>query len=179
MLNIFGRTSHTRLLRTLIILAIVLVVLFLHKKYYHSNNEGFTQITPFIIKRNDDIYDDFYAQIYNKLYDPKQNVDFITDTLVRNTQANINKSVILVIGCESGEQINSLQSKGFNTFVIDKSLEMIDYAMNQYPNIQAKVGNIEIPMIYDQATFSHILCTGFMIYRIKDKKNFSETSIIG
>lgn len=167
----FGRTYHSKFLSILIILAIFLILIQLHKKYC-SPHEGFSQSVPFIIKRNDDIYDQFYAQIYDQLYDPKVNADFVADLVVQNTLANTSKSVILVIGCETGNQINSLQLLGFNTFVIDKSQDMVDYALNLYPNIQAKVGDFNAPMSYDKSSFSHIICTGFLLYSIKDKLSF-------
>jgi SAM-dependent methyltransferase len=167
----FGSASEARYIYIITILAIILMVLYLLKKH-KTNNEGFTQQGPFIVKREDDIYDDFYAEVYDQLYNPKENVSFITNLLIEDTNLDKRNSVILVIGCETGEQSNSLQEKGFNVFIVDKSKDMIDNAISKYPNIQSKVADIEIPMNYDQATFTHVLCIGFNLYRIKDKKSF-------
>ena len=49
---------------------------------------------------------------------------------------------------------------------------MIDNAILNFPNLKTKIGNIKNPMIYDKYTFSHILCTGFTLYHIKDKLSF-------
>ena len=160
-------------LQTFVLLLTISFIILLLYNHYHTidKKEGFTQSVPFIVKRNDEIYDDFYAEIYDTLYEPIQNVDTITTILIENTEIN-KESILLIIGSDSGEQINHLQLKGYNTFMVDKSSSMIDYAKNKYPMIQAMTDNSELPMIYNQATFTHILCIDFHLYKIKNKQSF-------
>ena len=147
-------------------LLLVLLIIIIKKK---DQKEGFIQSSSFISKCDEDVYDNFYAQIYNIIYDPKLNADFITDIIIKDTLANTKSSVILVIGCETGILANNLQVQGFDTYIIDQSKDMVDNAMLTFPNLKTKIGNINHPMIYDKSTFSHILCTGFTIYHIQDK----------
>lgn len=150
-------------------LLFVLMIIIIKKK---DQTEGFIQSSSFISKREEDIYDNFYAQVYNIIYNPKSNADFITDIIIKDTLANTKTSVILIVGCETGILGNNLQLQGFDTYIIDQSKDMIDNAILNFPNLKTKIGNIKNPMIYDKYTFSHILCTGFTLYHIKDKLSF-------
>jgi SAM-dependent methyltransferase len=134
--------------------------------------EGFNQNERFLIKRNSDIYDNFYANLYDKLYGINYNVDFITNIIIKNTIANTNTSVILVIDSGTGHLSNNLMLKGFSTFSIDRSKSMIEYATKLYPNIKIKNDDIQVPMTYEKNTFSHIICVNMSLYKIKDKYSF-------
>ena len=52
--------------RLFVFLAILFVILN-YVNYYHPSPEGFTQIEKFKIKKNDNLYDDFYCSIYDDL----------------------------------------------------------------------------------------------------------------
>jgi SAM-dependent methyltransferase len=157
------------------ILVIMLIIIRSYNSFNKSHFEGFTQDIPFVIKRNDDIYDDFYAEVYNKIFIPEQNASLIVDSILNNCNIiddknnNFKKYVFLFISTFSCAEAKILDDKAFNTFTIDKSQQMVDYAKQKYENIQIKVGNIQNPMIYDSSTFTHISCLGFNIYRIQDK----------
>ena len=47
----------------MIILAIILVIMTMYKKVATNKTEGFNQNAPFVLKRNNDIYDSYYAMI--------------------------------------------------------------------------------------------------------------------
>ena len=50
----------------LIIIGIICLLFLLLQKFGDKpeNQEGFSQIEPFILKQNDDVYDDFYSLIF-------------------------------------------------------------------------------------------------------------------
>jgi SAM-dependent methyltransferase len=170
-MNILGRTTHKRIISIIIILLLVLMFLWFIKKK-KNDDEGFTQELPFILKEGDDIFDDFYAQIYDIIHKPNLYVDSITDDIIKNTNINEDKCVSLVIAGDTGEQSNSFRSKGIDTYTIFKHIDMYDHSLIKYPDMKAKVDDTENPMTYEKMTFSHILCSGMTLYTIQDKENF-------
>jgi hypothetical protein len=158
-------------LRVLIILIILLISLWLKNYLFDDNDkEGFTQDVPFIIKRDDDIYDDFYAEISSELFLPEENSEFLVNIIEKNSGIDKNNSIILFIGyCD---EINKLQEKDYNVFTIEKSQAIADYNVEKHPMLQIKVDDYQKPMIYESATFTHIGCLGFNIYRVQDKITF-------
>jgi len=135
-------------------------------------SEGFSQDVPFIIKTDQEIYDDFYVELYDKINQPEKQSQYIIDRVVKMTAPSKDKSVFLDVGSGTGYLMNGLEESGYNVYGIDYSPSMINYAMNKYPHLTIKEGNVKIPMTYDRNTFSHILCTNMTIYHIQDKREF-------
>ena len=159
-------------LHFLFFLFFLFFLLFIISIKKEHRKEGFVQTKLFISKKDEDIYDNFYAMIYKTLYESEENSEYITNIIINDTLANKKTSIILIIGCETGIQANKLQLKEFDTYIIDKSVDMVNNALLSYPKLKTKVGNIMNPMLYDKSTFSHILSTGFTMYYIKDKSTF-------
>ena len=153
----------------LIILSCILVFL-LYKKKYYIRHEGFTQNAPFLIKRNQQIYDDFTSQIYDKIYNPKPNSQYIFDAVEKLTQSDTKNSVILDIGSGTGELVSYIHSKGYaNVFGIDNSESMVEESLKKNTDLNIIQGDITVPMTFDKNTFSHIFMTDNTIYQFKDK----------
>ena len=170
-MNILGRTTQKRIISIIVILSLSLLFLWFIKKN-GNENEGFSQELPFILKEGDDIFDEFYAQIYDIIHKPNLYVDSITDDIIKNTNINEDKCVSLVIAGDTGEQNNSFQSKGIDTYTIFKHLDMYNHSLIKFPNMKAKVDDLENPMAYETNTFSHILCSGTTLYTMKTKEIF-------
>ena len=79
---------------------------------------------------------------------------------------------VLILVCETGVLTNHLQEKKIDTYILDQSKDMVNMALSHYPTLKTKKGDTMNPMIYDQSTFSHILCTGWTLYYIQDKISF-------
>lgn len=168
--KIMGTTLHSKTIFISLALSLLLVYIWCVKLYLpDQKTEGFTQDGPFIIKRDDAIYDDFYAKICNKLYLPEQNNNLVADIIMRDAPDKKN-SILLFIGYS--DAIYLLQDKGYNVFAIEKSQDIVDYNIIRHPKLQIKVGDYQKPMTYDSSTFTHITCIGFNIYRVRDKKAF-------
>ena len=170
-MNILGRTTQKRIISIIVILSLTLLFLWFIKKN-GNENEGFSQELPFILKEGDDIFDDFYAQIYDIIHKPNLYVDSITDDIIKNTNIDEDKCVSLVIAGDTGEQNNSFQSKGIDTYTIFKHRDMYEHSLIKYPDMKAKVDDLENPMAYETNTFSHILCSGTTLYTMKTKEIF-------
>jgi len=168
-MNILGRTTQKRIISIIVILSLILMFLWFIKKNGYDN-EGFTQELPFILKEGDDIFDEFYAQIYDIIHQPNLYVDSITDEIIKNTNINEDKCVSLVISGDTGEQCNSFHSKGIDIYTIFKHVDMYEQSLINYPDMNSKVDDIENPMSYETNTFSHILCFGTKLYSMQNKE---------
>ena len=141
---------------------------------HSQNKEGFTQEPPFIVKRNENTYDEFISKIYDKLFHPEKECFYDELNLFQQTQPNPEYTVILDIGCGTGNLLHSLKEKGFTTaFGLDKSPSMAMECIAKYPDAKIKVGDAtDDPMLFEKSTFTHIFCIEMTIYEIKDKIAF-------
>ena len=175
-MNILGfyvgnRSQNTILMYFTILLTMILVFL-VHKHYIKNKNkaEGFIQSERFVIRRNTDIYDSFTAQIYDKIYQPKQVNQSIFDMVEKLTQSSKTKSVILDVGSGTGDLLGYIQQKGYtNSFGVDQSPGMVEKSLQKYPAIKVKEADLTQPMTYDKQTFTHIFLTGNTVYHFQDK----------
>jgi len=156
----------------LILLLVIYLAIFSYNRIQNrSIHEGFQQSDPYVVKRNAEIYDEFYVDIYDKLNMPEKRVPFEVDAIVANTQASP-KSAILEIGSGTGYLVNSLKTRGYDVYGIDLSKPMVDYSEKKYTDISIKCGDVEDPITFEKGTFSHILCLHFTIYQFQDKVAF-------
>ena len=137
--------------------------------------DGFTQMQKFILKQNDDVYDKFYAHIYDDIHLPEERCEKEVNLILDATDADGTEqtSVFLDVGSGTGETLKVLQDKGFRCFGIDKSHAMIEKATEKCGK-QAKIRGADVldAMNYDKYTFSHILCLYHTIYEIENKSKF-------
>mgnify|MGYP006267791349 CR=1 FL=1 len=160
--------------RILFLIFMLLLLIFLYLTYIRKTakpREGFTQDAPFLVKRGDqEVYDDFLAQIYNRIWQPRGPNQYIFDAVEKLTESSKEKSVILDAGCGTGELAGYAFDKGYKyVYAIDQSQDMINYCAEKWPKMGAKQGNFLVPMSYDKGTFTHVFMTGDTIYHIQDK----------
>ena len=134
--------------------------------------EGFNQRKPYVYKRNEDIYDDFIAEIYDVLHNTMEHTDWELAQIVRITSPDTNNSVFLDIGSGTGCTVNLLQKAGYKAYGVDKSNDMIEYAEKKYPDSDFIKADVDDPLSFERASFTHILCTKATIYQFKDKHKF-------
>jgi len=117
-------------------------------------------------------YDAFYTEIYEDLYKPRSFSVLDMDILFTKTKCNPTKNIILDIGCGTGHNMSVLKEKGYTkVFGIDHALDMVQYTKLIYPIYPIQYGDVtKDPMLYENNTFSHILCTRFTIYEIQKKE---------
>ena len=164
------------LIELLVILGIILVGMLLYKistpPYEKEIKEGFNQERAFVLKREQDIYDDLYVDMYDNLKDTEHRSESELIQILKMTEPTTKHSNFLDIGSGTGYIVNQLNAAGFRAYGLDKSKSMVKYCELKYPNIEIKQGDVFDPMNFDRATFSHILCTNFTIYEFKDKLSF-------
>jgi SAM-dependent methyltransferase len=169
---IHAKTTNKIWLRLLIIIAILLAIVIVYNKNHPpTHQEGFEQNDLFVLKQNQDIYDDFYTEKYDLLMKPDKRALFETDTVIQMTTPTYN-SVFLDVGSGTGHLVNVLQYKGYRVYGIDKSPNMVELCEKIFPNNEIVCNDVLDPMAFEHNTFSHILCTGFTIYELADKAAF-------
>lgn len=132
--------------------------------------EGFQQKEPFILREDNDVYDDFYIPEHDKLFKTDMYSEDDVQTIILYTQPSIDTSSFLDVGCGSGSLLKKLQDKHFTVFGVDKSSSMVNHAKQNLNNDEIVCKDVlDDPMLYENKSFSHILCTHFTIYEIEDK----------
>jgi SAM-dependent methyltransferase len=158
-----------------LIIGLVLVYMynaFVRNKY--GKREGFTQKEKFVMKQGIDVYDDFYASIYDELvYDPVKN-NFEVGELIRVTKMDPKTSIILDIGSGTGHHAKMLNEKGITVHGLDTSSAMVKKSKDRYPELNFKQGDALDAMVYPADSFTHINALYFTLYYIRDKRSFFE-----
>lgn len=149
----------------------LLLLLVLVFKGFDRKKEGFEQMDTFLIKSGSDIYDDFYADIYDYLVFNNLKDDYEVGYIM-NSASPSSQSKILDIGCGTGHHVSSLGSKGLDVLGIDISPSMIKKAKTNFPDYQFTVGDALNNHLFESNAFTHILCMYFTIYYFKDKAQF-------
>lgn len=157
----------------LVILAIILLSIWIYRKNYPLlSNEGFQQQERFLLKTDASTYDEFYGEIYDKIMLPRERAEYEIDEIIKVLQPEPRFSTMLDVGSGTGAVINSLKKRGYKTYGIDQSQAMIDVSKTTYKDIEVKCDNVENPMAFDRALFTHVFCTNFTIYEIENKLAF-------
>ena len=166
----FPEFKNKGLLQILINL-FILAVCILAFKYFSDKvimKEGFVQQEKFVLKKDGKSYDDFYAQIYDKIHspDPKKELEEI----MKITGAD-GGSAFLDVGSGTGCTLSALVDSGAKCIGIDKSEAMVTIAKERCGSSVIK-GDVTEPIHFSRNQFTHILCLNQTIYEIEDKHAF-------
>jgi len=168
-----GKLDNTILFRFLLFIVFIFIGITIYKYFVKkAKPEGFQQNDRFVLKENEDIYDEFYSEIYDDLMQPDELIDFEISQIIQITQPSSQYSHFLDVGSGTGGVVHKLKRAGYNAVGIDKSKAMVDLSLKKYPDLIIKNENILNPHIYDHSIFTHILCINYTIYEIQDKAAF-------
>jgi SAM-dependent methyltransferase len=159
--------------KILFFIALLIVSMILLGKFDKKRTEGFEQIDKFLFKTGPDIYDDFYADIYDYLVFNSQKDEYEVGQIVNKTTP-ASESVILDVGCGTGHHVAEFVSNGYKAQGIDLSPSMIDQAKKNFPEYQFDVADALNTAEFAPSTFTHITCMYFTIYYLQDKQQFFE-----
>jgi len=161
------------LLKTLFILASILAYFMIkNKRLFHDyakNQEGFDQQDKYVSKCGvNNVFDDFYAEIYDKIFEPEVLAPLELKAIL-TTQPDKDNSIILDANSGTGHLVAALTQKGYTrTFGVDLSRDMVSKSREIHPSAKTKIANITHPMTFEPATFTHISLGNFGIYRHDD-----------
>ena len=157
--------------KLLVFIVLFLFVIFAFKGLNSGFKEGFEQHEDFLFKTGQDIYDDFYAEIYDYLVFNSLKDEYEVGEIINKTSPS-SQSKILDIGCGTGHHVAELASRSIDTIGIDLSPSMIKKAKENFPNYKFKVADALNSNAFETNKFTHILCMYFTIYYFKDKEQF-------
>lgn len=157
-----------------VIFTILLLILIAAFKPFNTDKfEGFEQNDKFLFKSGQDIYDEFYADIYDYLVFNNIKDEYEVGEIMNKTSAS-SQSKILDIGCGTGHHVAELSGRSIDIIGIDISSSMIKKAKENYPDYKFEVKDATNSQIFPSDTFTHILCMYFTIYYIQNKAQFFE-----
>jgi ubiquinone/menaquinone biosynthesis C-methylase UbiE len=144
--------------------------------YGRQRVEGFEQPKTNEFQSNNgvpEIYDDFYATIYDDLVFNKNKNDYEIGKWVENTRPD-NQSVVLDIGSGTGHHVSSLKAHGYKAIGIDISPSMVKKSQETYPDLNFKLADVLDRHVFQEQSFTHITCFYFTLYYIQNKQQFFE-----
>jgi SAM-dependent methyltransferase len=159
------------LIFVLLLLMVIQIFKNVDKTKQKEFRESFQQRDNFLVKTGTDVYDDFYSGIYDYLvYSNVKNAYEVGEIL--NTTKPTSVSKILDIGSGTGHHVAELSAQGFDVMGVDISEAMVKKARSSYPKNRYITGDIIQQGLFEDATFTHILCMYFTLYYMKDKTTF-------
>jgi SAM-dependent methyltransferase len=174
-ISIGYKNQHRYLLLLCLLLLLVFLYLVIRGRKSQPNQEGFSQDFPFIVKRDQDVFDDFLAEVFDKIFQPSKPNRYIFDAVERMTQMSPDNSVILDAGSGTGELVGyATTKKGYKfTYGIDRSIDMVEFCRQKWQDANFIPGDFLVPMIFDKDTFTHVFMTGDTLYGLNDQEKMS------
>jgi SAM-dependent methyltransferase len=157
--------------KILIFIALLLLLVLMFKGFNKDRKEGFEQNDQFLFKTGPEVYDNFYADIYDYLVFNNMKDEYEVGEIINQTSPS-SKSRILDIGSGTGHHVSSMSSKGLDVLGIDISPAMVAKAKELYPTNKFQVADALDGNLFQNGTFTHILSMYFTIYYFKDKSQF-------
>jgi SAM-dependent methyltransferase len=130
--------------------------------------QGFSQDSMFSLKLDGEIYDDFYANVYDNIHEPLKYMDEEYSAIMQRIQPR-KESVILDIGAKTGHFMKLLQNDGYVVHGLEESQAMIDKAQSLYTDLSIYRSNALNSQTFDKNVFNCIFVRDFMIYSFYDK----------
>ena len=165
--NLYNKSSNWGKILFIVLLLLLVIDIFKPIK----RKEGFEQNESFLIKTNEELYDNFYADIYDELVFNNLKDDYEVGEIINKTGIT-SQSIILDIGSGTGHHVAKLNEQGFKASGVDKSTDMINKSKENFPNYKFTKGDVIDPNLYTNNSLTHILCLYFTIYYMKDKNKF-------
>ncbi len=155
--------------KSVLFLSILLLTIIAVNKYQEPIGvEAFTQREKYVLKQNNDIYDDFYCDIYDDLVLDEVKNKYEVDEIVRTTNLN-SSGMLLDVGCGTGQHAKRFSDLGVKVYGIDKSESMVNKSKENCPDGVFKQGDALNKLMYRSNIFSHASCLYFTVYYVKNK----------
>lgn len=154
-----------------LVLILALILIFINvNKLFKKHVEGFTNQKENYLLKTDDLYDDFYSEIYDQLMYSKNKNNFEINKISKH--CNFKNKKFLDVGSGTGHHVNLINNSGGNCIGIDKSNAMIAQSRNKFPNNKYLNEDVLKSITFDQNSFDYITCFYFTIYYLRNKQQF-------
>ena len=170
MKSIFNQLSDMGKILVLVALLLIAVVFFKNVKD-PGLIEGFQQQEKYIHKSGQEIYDEFYAEIYDHLVYNNHKNDYEIAEIIKRTGVS-GDSAVLDVGSGTGHHVGLLSKKGVNVIGLDESHAMTNEAKKAYPDAEFQKGDALNLNTFHNNSFTHILCMYFTVYSLSNKQKF-------
>ena len=150
----YNKMSHWG--KILLWITIFLIVVVSMRSWKPWQREAFTQNDTLIVKSGNDLYDDFYVNIYDYLVYNNLKNSYEVGEIIQKTGPT-QHSIILDVGSGTGHHVASLASKGYNVTGVDQSSAMVKKAKENYPTCQFIQGDVLNNYQFEKQSFTHIL----------------------
>ena len=138
---------------------------------FSVKREKFGNYGIFIYNESSNIYDEFYSNIYDILAKSSSKNIYEIGEIIQQTNPN-EKSIILDVGCGTGNHVSLMKEKGYNIIGIDNSQYMIKKAKEKYSDCNFKIADVLKNNIFYTNSFTHILCLNLTFYYFENKDLF-------
>jgi len=156
----------------LILLLSLILIVCAFRPSVHAEN--FNDFTDYILKENPkEIYDEFYSNIYNKLFENTSNPsaeikNLIYETVDNSKRFKKDKIKILDLGCGTGKHLHFLKKYKLKCAGVDNSKKMLEKAEIENRSAQLVHGDFNKQSIFKNREFSHIFCLFMTVYYAQD-----------
>ena len=124
--------------KSLLFFSILLVIVLVTKT--KTNIEGFQQSKDFVLKTNENLYDDFYCQIYDEILYDKNKHSFEMREITKLYKDEMKN--VLDVGSGTGKHVKSFSNMKIKAKGIDTSESMVKYSKQQYPGLDIKKADV-------------------------------------
>ena len=169
--RLFNQFSNFNVWKKAIILLAIAFVVF---SVYHKSRpvvEGFAQNEKFVSKEGDDVYDAFYASIYDVLLSNNVKTHYEIGEIIKSTGMQTS-SKVLDIGSRTGDVVQKLNTKNIKAIGIDKHSSLVNFAKKKHEENDYRTLNPMSSIIFPESYFTHVMALNFMIYTVENKQTF-------
>ena len=178
----YTHNSMDGIIRVAVLTFLALVCYSLIRLYVRRcTEEGFSSNTNKKVRKvcrtPNQIYDSFYAKLYDKLFGSKGRDVFTQSEIhLKTIQDKYEpKDVhILDIGCGTGGHVRAFAKKGYHVIGLDNSKAMVNYCQGKPKCPSIEQGDMHHRTQFEPGSFTHVTCLYFTLqYSPTPKKVFS------
>jgi SAM-dependent methyltransferase len=153
------------------LILIVMVILFVVVMQWLPEREGFKNNTTERLE-NLEVWDEFYAEVYDQLFDSKQRIDYELSSIMKAAfskwpPAKLN---VLDLGSGTGNYTTFFSTNKIPYTGLEQSPFMIKKAREKNPAAKYIMGDAMQPTVFAPNTFSHIMCMYFTLYSFPNQR---------
>jgi SAM-dependent methyltransferase len=167
----------------LVFLIILVSIVYIYRLFFlditskangsNTKQEGFAMSKEFTLKSGQESLDTFYANMYENLF-YKDVYDDYEVGIILNKASPVRETDALVIGSKTGKHVDTLSSKGYNGYGMEKSKDMLEYSASKYPENKYILGDGTNQLTFENEKFTLITLLDFTIYTISNRRMLFE-----